>query len=104
MEECHPAVHQPDDGGSAVSSQVARQATLITQVHNADANTWCNVEKKQTAVGPHTVEQSRGVLAVKENTNYSYYVSDAGQQKQDIQTRENKITIDNIQPVTCSNS
>lgn len=45
MEECHPAVHQPDDGGSAVSSQVARQATLITQVHNANANTWCDSEK-----------------------------------------------------------
>lgn len=42
MEEGHPAVHQPDDGGSAVSSQLVGQATLITQVHNANANTLCN--------------------------------------------------------------
>ncbi len=39
MEEGHPAVHQPDDGGSAVSSQLVGQSTLIKQVHNANTNT-----------------------------------------------------------------
>lgn len=39
MEEGHSAVHQSDDGGSAVSSQLVGQTRLITQVHNADAHT-----------------------------------------------------------------
>lgn len=46
MEEGHPAVHQPDDGGSAVNSQLVGQATLITQVHDANANTWCNSKNR----------------------------------------------------------
>lgn len=47
MEEGHPAVHQPDDGGSTVSSQLVGQSTLEAQVHNADANTWY---KKSTSI------------------------------------------------------
>lgn len=42
MEESHAAVQQPDDGGSSVGSQVAGQAPLTPQVHDADPNTWCN--------------------------------------------------------------
>lgn len=41
MEEGHPAVEQRDDGGSAVSSQLVGQTTLVTQVHDADAHAWC---------------------------------------------------------------
>lgn len=47
MEEGHSAVHQPDDGGSAVSSQLGGQATLIAKVHYANAHTWCENNKTQ---------------------------------------------------------
>lgn len=42
VEEGHSAVHQPNDGGRTVSSQLVGQTTLITEVHNANAHTWCN--------------------------------------------------------------
>lgn len=46
MEEGHPAVHQPNDGGGAVGSQLVGQATLVTQVHDTNANTWCKSKKR----------------------------------------------------------
>lgn len=39
VEEGDSAVHQPDDGGSAVSSQLVSQAALVAQVHNTNAHT-----------------------------------------------------------------
>ena len=46
MEEGHSAVHQPDDGWRTVNSQLVGQATLITQINNANANTWFKILKK----------------------------------------------------------
>lgn len=38
VEEGHPTVHQPNDGGSPISSQLVGQTTLRTHVHDADTH------------------------------------------------------------------
>lgn len=50
MEESHPAFHQSDDGRSAVSPQMTGQTSLVTQVHDTDANTFYASERGETAL------------------------------------------------------
>lgn len=72
MEESHPAVHQPDDGGSAVSSQLVGQTTLITQVHNTNAHTWCSSKNRLYI---YTVQQNTSALTMKETYNLKQKIS-----------------------------
>lgn len=67
MEESHPAIQQPDDGGSSVGSQVAGQATLISQVHDADPNTWCNGDDR---VCYKTLHSTRAIYREQRNPGF----------------------------------
>lgn len=84
MEEGHPAVHQPDDGGSAVSSQLVGKATLITQVHDANAHTWGKRKKKtkQTAIVPDTITKNTSSLVVMEKYHLKEICTAQQQRKQ----------------------
>lgn len=50
MEESDPAFHQPDDGRSAMSPQMTGQTSLVTQVHDTDADTCHASERRETAL------------------------------------------------------
>lgn len=59
MKERHFALHQSDDGRGTMSSQMTGQVSLVTQVHDADTNTFrANKRHSDTALTGQITFQS----------------------------------------------